>query len=247
MPSLDDFRDAWRSLSRTPAITAFVVVAIAIGTGLNATAIGWLDGLLFRPPAGIPIPDRLVSICRSNDVSSCGLATYEDYVDAMRRAGGVAVVAAYKEGVLSELDCDQRRASIRLAEVSGDFFNVIGVLPENMQRQSGAFSIGPGGVVLGHRPVAAVLGGVNSPLGRTVTIASHPFEVAGILPPGFAGLDESHPVDAWVALVASGHHVELSLVGRLTAVGMSSPSTAFSPRPSARFTTRRCSLYRVLM
>jgi predicted permease len=218
MPSLDDVRDAWRSLTLTPAITAFVVVAIAVGTGLNATVIGWLDGLLFRPPAGIPSPDRLVSICRSTDVSSCGLATFGDYVDARKRADGVALVAAYKEGVLSELAYDHRGASIRLAEVSGDFFDVIGVVPENRQRQSDAFSIGPGGVVLGHRPVTAALSGIDSLLGRTVTIEKHPFEIAGLLSPGFAGLDESHPVDAWVRLAASGH-VELSLVGRLAPGG----------------------------
>src|SRR5450631_4083807 len=46
---LDDVSYAIRSLRRTPGVTAFVVVALALGIGLASSTFSILDGLIFRP------------------------------------------------------------------------------------------------------------------------------------------------------------------------------------------------------
>src|SRR5215510_9129960 len=46
---LDDVRYAIRSLRRTPGLTAFVVMTIALGIGMTTTPFSMLDGLIFRP------------------------------------------------------------------------------------------------------------------------------------------------------------------------------------------------------
>src|SRR5688572_23776912 len=51
---VDDVRYAIRSLRRTPGLTAFVVVTIALGIGMTATPFSMLDALIFRP---YPVPD----------------------------------------------------------------------------------------------------------------------------------------------------------------------------------------------
>src|SRR6202521_3421858 len=46
---LDDARCAIRSLRRTPGRTAFVVMTLALGIGMNSASFSMVDGLIFRP------------------------------------------------------------------------------------------------------------------------------------------------------------------------------------------------------
>src|SRR5450432_1777578 len=45
----DDVRYAGRSLRRTPGLTVFVVITLAMGIGMTATPISMVDALVFRP------------------------------------------------------------------------------------------------------------------------------------------------------------------------------------------------------
>ncbi len=50
---VDDVRYATRSLRRTPWLSAFIVLTIAVGIGMTATPLSMLDALIFRP---YPVP-----------------------------------------------------------------------------------------------------------------------------------------------------------------------------------------------
>src|SRR5499427_9180454 len=58
---VDDVRYAVRSLRRTPGLTAFVVVTIALGVGMTATPLSMLDALVFRPYP-VPHPGGVVTL-----------------------------------------------------------------------------------------------------------------------------------------------------------------------------------------
>src|SRR5579862_1461232 len=51
---LDDARYAIRSLRRTPGLTAFVVITLALGIGMTSGTFSMVDALIFRP---YPVPD----------------------------------------------------------------------------------------------------------------------------------------------------------------------------------------------
>src|SRR5580765_6210904 len=50
---LQDARYALRSLRRTPRLTAFVVIPLALGIAMTSSIFGMVDALIFRP---YPVP-----------------------------------------------------------------------------------------------------------------------------------------------------------------------------------------------
>src|SRR4029077_2201600 len=58
---LDDARYAIRSLRRTPGLTAFVVITLALGIGLTSGTFSMVDALIFRPYA-VPRPSGVVTL-----------------------------------------------------------------------------------------------------------------------------------------------------------------------------------------
>src|SRR5256885_84998 len=77
---VDDVRYAGRSLRRTPALTAFIVVTIALGIGMTATPFSMLDALVFRPYP-VPSPGEVVTlVSTSRDKSHEGFS-YREYLD----------------------------------------------------------------------------------------------------------------------------------------------------------------------
>src|SRR5215472_16841255 len=54
-----DFVFAVRMLRKNPGSTAAVVIALALGIGLNATVFSFVNALLLRPPTGVKAPEQL--------------------------------------------------------------------------------------------------------------------------------------------------------------------------------------------
>ena len=61
---MGDLRYALRMLLKQPGFTVPVILALALGIGVNTTIFGFVDGLLFRP---LPI-DRLEEVVRVSAV-----------------------------------------------------------------------------------------------------------------------------------------------------------------------------------
>src|SRR5207247_5906666 len=79
-----DFLFAFRLLRKNPGSTAAVVIALALGIGLNTTVFTFVNALLLRPPRRVEAPNKLVELWLHNRVAS-GIQgflplTYPDYV-----------------------------------------------------------------------------------------------------------------------------------------------------------------------
>ena len=61
-----DLRFGLRMLCKNPGSTAAVVVALALGIGLNTTVFSFVNALLLRPPEGVKAPGELREIWMHN-------------------------------------------------------------------------------------------------------------------------------------------------------------------------------------
>src|SRR5437879_13744745 len=79
-----DLRYGARMLRKNPGSTAAVVIALALGIGLNTTVFSFVNALLLRPPEGVKAPGELREIWMHNPRDSGAQAylplTYPDYL-----------------------------------------------------------------------------------------------------------------------------------------------------------------------
>jgi predicted permease len=189
---LDDVRYAFRSLRRTPALSAFVVVTIALGIGMTATPFSMLDGLVFRP---YPVPRpgdvvTLVSTTRDNAYDSFSYREYLDIRDHTKSYDGVVANAGLQSvGFASRPgETPQVRGGLL---VSGNYFRVLGVEPtlgrgfrDDEDRVPGRDAV----VVLAPDFWKREFAADPSVVGKTVRLNGVDFTIIGVAPESFPGM-----------------------------------------------------------
>ncbi|WP_321473710.1 ABC transporter permease [uncultured Paludibaculum sp.] len=201
---LDDVQYAMRSLRRTPGLTAFVVMTLALGIGMTATPFSMLDALVFRP---YPVRDpgsvmTLVSTSRDNRFDSFSYREYLDVRDHTASYDGV--IASLPLGAAGFSAKPGATPVIRGAmPVSGNYFQVLGVEPRIGRGFRPEEDMVPGRdavVVLAADFWKREFAGDPGVVGRTVRLNGMEFTVIGVAPESFPGmLIFSHP-DFYVPL-----------------------------------------------
>ena len=191
---LHDVRYAARSLVRQPGVTALAVGILALGLGLNAAVLAVAYGVLWRP-LPYPAADRLVTVAQVylEDGSESGVPL--DRLDEWNRRLRTVRVAGYhtRERVVRAAGPARVR---EVATVSEGFFEVIGMpaVEAAVPRLAG----GDGRAVVSASLARAVEDETGRPaVGQAVTIGDGRYDVAAVMPAGFAF--PSAGVDAWVA------------------------------------------------
>jgi putative ABC transport system permease protein len=189
---LQDLKYSSRVLRRAPGFTLVAGLTLALGIGANASIFALLNGLVLRAPAEIEEPDRLVQIARSYERDPrwdnfswpamkligqeartlSGVAGYQDQPFVLGRGAETALV-------LGQL-------------VTGNYFDVLGVTPEVGRLLQHADDVEPGAhpvVVLSHTLWTRRYGADPTIVGRTIQVGAQPYEVVGVAPPRFAGIE----------------------------------------------------------
>ena len=128
---VDDVRYAFRSLRRTPGLTAFIVVTIALGIGMTAMPFSMLDALIFRPYP-VPHPHDVVTLMSTSHESSYESFSYREYLDIRANTRSYeGVVASAPVGNVG-FSAERRATPLVRAGilVSGNYFRVLGVEPQ---------------------------------------------------------------------------------------------------------------------
>ena len=183
---LQDVKYGLRALARNPGFTLVAVVALALGIGANSAIFSVVNAVLLRP-LPYPAPDRLMSVWQNNRVRGWhqDVVTPLDFIEWRDENRSFAYMAAYFGSgfnVRTGTDVDRARG----AEVSVDFFRVLGVSPA-MGRDFGPADQGASAgrlVVLGHSLWKRRFGGDPRVIGSSVTLNSESFTIVGIAPPG---------------------------------------------------------------
>ena len=95
---LDDSRrdvgHAVRLLRRSPTFTLTAALSLAIGIGANTAIFTVANAVLFRTPAGVAEPDRLVEIGTGRENGGLNPTSYPNYRDVRERATRLSDVYA---------------------------------------------------------------------------------------------------------------------------------------------------------
>jgi len=186
-----DVRYAVRMLRKSPALTLVAILTLALGIGANTAIFSLIDAVMLRM---LPVekPDELLQVKRHDPrwsgEADAGFTNplWEQVRDQQDAFSGVF---GWGE---DRFDLSQGGA-VHLVNgiwVSGDFFNTLGlrpvagrlIAPPDDRRGC------PAVAVLSYGFWQDRYGGANSAIGSVILLSSHPFEVIGVAPPGFYGL-----------------------------------------------------------
>lgn len=196
-----DLRFALRMLTRTPGLSAVVVLTLALGIGANTAVFSIVNSVLLRP---LPYedPERVVQVVQARledpDNPRVGFR-YDDYQRVRGQIRSVAHLAGYR-GSSFEITGAGEPMRATGWRVSPALFDALRVEPL-MGRTFLPGDDQPGNewvVVLSHAFWQQRLGADPGVLGGTLTLDGIDHAVIGILPPGFTLLDEEREV--WIPL-----------------------------------------------
>ncbi|HEY4230926.1 MAG TPA: ABC transporter permease, partial [Thermoanaerobaculia bacterium] len=189
---VDDVRYATRSLRRTPWLSAFIVVTIAVGIGMTATPLSMLDALIFRPYP-VPHPGRVVTLVgttRDEAYGDFSLAEYLDIRDHTKSYDGV--IASSTLLPVGFVARPGETPTVRGGQlVSGNYFRVLQVDPQIGRTFRDDEDQAPGRdavVVLAPDFWRRELGADPAAVGRTIRLNGADFTVIGVAPESFPGM-----------------------------------------------------------
>ena len=205
---VDDVRYAVRSLRRTPGLTAFVVVTIALGIGMTVTPFSMLDALIFRPYP-VPHPGRVVTLVSTSHDDAYASFSYREYRDIRDRVTSYDGVIAHT--TLTPLGFSPDRDTTPIIKggllVSGNYFAVLGVEPavgRGFREEEDAVPGRDAVTVLSADFWRREFGGDPSAVGRTVRLNGKDFTIIGVAPETFTGLYIFDRPDFYIPLAMAG-------------------------------------------
>jgi len=185
---LRDVRYALRALWLNKGFAAVAITCLALGIGLNTTIFSVVDGVLIQ---SLPYRDagRIVVLNMTNrkaDVDE-GSISYPDFTDWKAQATALHEMAAVSYRSLTISDGAGEPERFSGSEVSWDLFPLLGVQPV-LGRAFTAADDQPGAeavAILSHTVWLRRYQGQPSVIGSRILINARPYQVVGVMPPGF--------------------------------------------------------------
>ena len=221
--TMRDIHYALRTFARAPLTSLTIVITVAVGLGAVAVLFTILNTFIFRVDA-VPNVHEMYAVEKPQLPDGVPSLFPRRQFDLMRAETNV-FTDIY--AVVSDIDLRIEGKTVAAAAVTGNFFSVVGV-PAAMGRvitpadddRAGGHAV----IVLSNKGWNRRFDRDPHVVGKTVLIREVPFEIIGVTPPGFRGLDVGGP-DLWTpmsqiaSLVPSRRGVEddtgVDVVGRL--------------------------------
>ncbi len=192
-----DLRYTLRVLRKSPGFTAVAITTLALGIGANTAIFTLVNALMLRL---VPVhrPEELYQVkikTPGRTAAQDGFTNplWEQVRDRQEVFSGTAAWGSYTFNL-------GQGGAIRPALgiwVSGNFFETLEVRPAAGRLISPADDRRgcPSVAVLSYAFWQQHYGGTASAVGSTLSLDAHPFEVIGVAPPGFYGLDVGNNFD----------------------------------------------------
>jgi len=207
-----DVRYALRMLAASPGFASAAILTLTLGIGANTAIFQLLDALRLR---SLPVPrsNELVEVVvnggnRGYGVSPGEFANMTNPLWEALRTHQQALSGMFAWGWLYDIPVG-RGDSARSARgmwVSGELFPVLGVTPFRGRLLSPADDrrgCAPSAVVVSHAYWQSQLGGSDAAVGAPIVIGERTFQVAGVTPPSFTGLEVGQRFDIALPICAA--------------------------------------------
>lgn len=202
-----DVRYAWRRLLATPAFTIFSILTLALGIGATTAVYSAVYTAALRPPPLVDA-DRVVNLYHS-DPRSGGASIFRfalsppdiaDFSAAQTSFAALTSWSRFRHALVAAGTSDVINGEM----VSGDYFRVVGfsaALGRTLQPADDRPGM-PRVMVLGDSLWRRRFGADPAVLGTPVNLGGDVFEIVGVMPPEFCGVDLPNlmPTEAWVPL-----------------------------------------------
>jgi predicted permease len=199
-----DVRYALRVLRKSPAFTVVALVTLMLGIGANIVVFGVLNTVLLRP-LDVSDPQSLYQIRHKQWMQGRLITTsYPAFEDFQRRNtmfSGMIAMNAYSSGALRWRNGVM---NVHGDEVSGNYFDLLGVQPELGRFFHAAGEHGPDSapyLVLSDSLWRSAFQADRSVVGTTVDLNKHPFTVVGVAPAQFHGTERFAWPDYWMPMM----------------------------------------------
>ena len=183
-----DFRYAFRTLSRSPLFSLMAAFALALGIGANTAIFSVVNGVVFK---GLPYRDAGRVVMLWEDSTPRGgtnsvLVSPGNFIDWRDANPAFSDMAALFNNSLRVMSVDEPLVPLT-HQVTTNYFGLLGVEP-HLGRTFRPEEGQPGNdrvVVLSYGLWQRVFGGDSGIVGETILLDEEPYAVIGVLRPDF--------------------------------------------------------------
>jgi putative ABC transport system permease protein len=198
-----DAKVTMRSLRRSPAFTAGVMLTFALGVGANAAMFSLIDRMMLRPPALMRDPASVHRVYLYRHIDGAEGETggqYARHADLVSGTTSFSALAAHATRQLAVgVGTDARE--MRIGIVSASFFDFFNAPPAAGRYFGAAEDAPPTGAavaVLSHAMWQTRFGGRADAIGSTLQIGAVVYTIIGVAPKEFVGLWPLRPPVAFI-------------------------------------------------
>ncbi len=203
-----DARFGLRMLAKRPASNAAVVVALALGIGMNTAVFTFVNGLLLRPPQGVSQTRKMIELWlklpKKTGPQGYLPFNYPDYTYYRDHSKSLEGLLAFDgDGVDVIWNHEGSGQTLNVAGVSGNFFSLLGVnavMGRTLSVDDDRLDHPRQAVVLSYACWKNKMGADPGIIGQTLMLNGGAFTVAGVAPAGFTGLMVATEPDMWAPL-----------------------------------------------
>jgi putative ABC transport system permease protein len=214
-----DLRYGLWMMLKNPGFTAVVVLTLALGIGANTAIFTVVNAVLLQP---LPFhePEQLVRVWRSSAEGDQTALSFPDFADIRTQQTVFERMAAWGS---SDCTLTGQGDPVNLSGlvVTAELFPLLGVMPQlGRGFTPEEDQAGNRAVILSHNLWQNRFDSDPNVAGKTVTINSQSYNVAGVMPAEFKFPIQNDPVDLWVSLgtdprIAARGRLSFSAIGRL--------------------------------
>jgi putative ABC transport system permease protein len=205
-----DLRFGVRMLLKSKSFTAVAILSLALGIGANTAIFQLLNAVRLRM---LPVraPQELAEVHLSDmkgmrgGVGRASSVTNLIWEQVRERQQAFSGIFAWGADSVNLAPGGEVRPA-RLLYVSGDFFTTLGVQPARgrlLMTTDDQRGCAAPGLVISHEFWQREYGGDANVIGRKLVLADHSFEIVGVTPAGFFGMEVGRSFDLALPICAA--------------------------------------------
>jgi predicted permease len=204
-----DLRFGVRLLLKNKSFTTVAILSLALGIGANTAIFQLLDAVRLRT-LPVKAPQELAEVHLSDTkgmrggIGRSSSVTNLIWEQIRERQQAFSGIFAWGADSVNLAPGGEVRPA-RLLYVSGDFFTTLGVQPARgrlFMTTDDQRGCGAPGLVISHAFWQSEYGGDANVIGRKLTLADHSFEIIGVTPASFFGMEVGRSFDLALPICA---------------------------------------------